>query len=519
MFYDDPPIDWDCFGTEEERQLRLEEEEWDRQEREYKAKLAAQRDFNPAIYDRQLEKLRSSPSSAVMLPSPEETAWMTEEERNCVEWFDREDYDTFMKRSAWYPGGGWVVQYCRYICDTLHLASDEALETPANDLLIDRDYAGRYCLGSDENGDICKYEYMNRDERFLYVVDKIFQAAEEGNPRAQNTVGCLFEKFRWQKLQEHFDKHKCGCSSNSEAAREWYRRSAGGGCFQGLRNYARVLMDAIGATRGTLSSAEYSMRIAEDRKRAMELFLDLAGRGDGKTQYRLARMFAEGRLKARDVSKSAEWLRKAAQNGYRKALDTLSIAGDDASDERLFAELFILLQTEQLQNLRNEPDYTIAYTPIDDAQNKDNAAVDKLLENLPEGTVLPPSPGRGAARIPNLKSANPSFAARLIIHVRDRFGGDAPAVYRAAHVSRKTYSSIVGNELRPVSKQTVLAFALALKLSLRETDELLESAGFSLSQFYLEDIVIKACIIAGIYDIDRVNAILAAHNAKTFTSE
>lgn len=157
--------------------------------------------------------------------------------------------------------------------------------------------------------------------------------------------------------------------------------------------------------------------------------------------------------------------------------------------------------------------------PPDRAQNKDNAAIDKLLENLPEGTVLPPSPGRGAVRIPNLKSTNPSFAARLVIHVRDRFGGGAPAVYRAAHVSRKTYSSIVGNELRPVSKQTALAFAHALRLPLKETGELLESAGFSLSRFYLEDRIIKACIIAGIHDIDRVNAILAAHNAKTFAYE
>ena len=51
-------------------------------------------------------------------------------------------------------------------------------------------------------------------------------------------------------------------------------------------------------------------------------------------------------------------------------------------------------------------------------------------------------------RIPNLKSANPSFAARLILYVRDRFGGNAPRIYGAAHLSRKTYSSIIGNELR-----------------------------------------------------------------------
>ena len=103
--------------------------------------------------------------------------------------------------------------------------------------------------------------------------------------------------------------------------------------------------------------------------------------------------------------------------------------------------------------------------------------------------------------------------------MRDRFDGDAPQVYRAACLSRKTYSSIVSNELRPVAKDTAVAFALAMRLSPNEADDLLKSAGFSFSQFYLEDIIVKTCITAGIYDIERVNAILAAHGAKTFRTE
>ena len=129
---------------------------------------------------------------------------------------------------------------------------------------------------------------------------------------------------------------------------------------------------------------------------------------------------------------------------------------------------------------------------------------------------MPPPANRETVRTPNLTSANPSFAARLIILVRDRFRNDAPGVYRAAHVSRKTYSAIVSNELRPVSKQTAVAFALALRLSLSEADVLLKSAGFSLSDFILEDMIVKACIQTGIYGLDKVNEILAAHAAKTF---
>ena len=517
------------FETAAERESRLEreaeaeEEAFDCEEREYNAKLAAQRDFDPSVYDSQLEKLPQSPEAA-------DTAWMTEEERKCVAWFDRGDYDTFMKRSAWYPGGGWIVQYCRYMCGMMRLASDEVLCSPANDLLTDRELLGRFidenARGYYEKAPVRNYEDMDRRERFLYVADGIFQAAEAGNARAQNATGILYERREWHELKEHFDKHRHGCSSSDGAAREWYRKSAEGGCVRGLRNYARVLMDGIGAERGNCAEAERVAEAKRDRKRAMDLYLDLAGRGDVKSQYRLACLFAEGVRVKKDIPECARWLRMAARGGHKRSGAVVAAAGDDTSDERLFAELLILLRGEQVDRSRNEPecDYSVKVTPESrgGSEAKPESAPegdDWLLKDKPPGTVLPPSAGRDRIRVPNLTSANPSFAARLITLVRDRFGGDAPAIYKAAHVSRKTYSSIISNELRPVAKDTAVAFALALRLSPMEADELLGSAGFSFSQFYIEDIIVKTCIIAGIYDIDRVNAILAAHGAKTFCKE
>ena len=105
------------------------------------------------------------------------------------------------------------------------------------------------------------------------------------------------------------------------------------------------------------------------------------------------------------------------------------------------------------------------------------------------------------------------------MYIRDRFGGDAPSVYHAAHVSRKTYSAIVGNELRPVSKRTAVAFALALHLVPSEADALLRAAGFALSDALLEDIIFRACLMASIYDLDRVNVILETHGVPPFPSE
>ena len=133
-----------------------------------------------------------------------------------------------------------------------------------------------------------------------------------------------------------------------------------------------------------------------------------------------------------------------------------------------------------------------------------------------QNKVLPPAPSRNVRRVPDLKRENPSFAAMLVKFVNERFGGDAPKVYSAAHVSRKTYSAIVGNELRPVSKTTAVQFALALNLTREEADEFIKSAGYAFSASILEDIIVCACIEAKVHDITDVNSLLTEYGGKPF---
>ena len=142
----------------------------------------------------------------------------------------------------------------------------------------------------------------------------------------------------------------------------------------------------------------------------------------------------------------------------------------------------------------------------------------RILKELDKANLPPPS-SREARKIPDLKSENPSFAAMLVKYVNERFGGDAPKVYNAAHVNRKTYSAIVGNELRPVSKTTAVQFALALHLTRAEADEFIKSAGYAFSASILEDIIVCACIEAKIYDINDVNSLLTEYGSKPFVSK
>ena len=146
---------------------------------------------------------------------------------------------------------------------------------------------------------------------------------------------------------------------------------------------------------------------------------------------------------------------------------------------------------------------------------KNASRIRKELDNA----HLPPPSSREARKIPDLKSENPSFAAMLVKYVNERFGGDAPKVYNAAHVNRKTYSAIVGNELRPVSKTTAVQFALALNLTRAEADEFIKSAGYAFSASILEDIIVCSCIEAKIYDITDVNTLLTEYGSKPFASK
>jgi len=129
-------------------------------------------------------------------------------------------------------------------------------------------------------------------------------------------------------------------------------------------------------------------------------------------------------------------------------------------------------------------------------------SIGALPMNLPVPPVEP--------RPPNLHAVNLSFAARLVIAVRDRFDGDAPKVYAAARISRQAYSQIVSDETRPVSKRTAIRFAFALKSTPEEARLLLKSAGYAFSNSLTEDFILQACLEVNppIWNLDAVNRLL-----------
>lgn len=105
------------------------------------------------------------------------------------------------------------------------------------------------------------------------------------------------------------------------------------------------------------------------------------------------------------------------------------------------------------------------------------------------------------------KDKHESFSEMLLRLIKES-GEKNSTVYTRAHIDRRHFSKIINHEDYQPSKQTVLAFAIALKLGFEKAKALLASAGFTLSNANLSDVIVSAFIENKIFDVDVVNQIL-----------
>ncbi len=114
-----------------------------------------------------------------------------------------------------------------------------------------------------------------------------------------------------------------------------------------------------------------------------------------------------------------------------------------------------------------------------------------------------------------LKNLDDNFAVTLLKFIDKKGIITDTDCYKKANISRQTWYKIMNRANYRPSKETVISFAISLKLTLEETNKLLQTAGYALSNCKVYDVIIKYFITNKIYDVYTINEVLTNFNSTS----
>lgn len=111
-----------------------------------------------------------------------------------------------------------------------------------------------------------------------------------------------------------------------------------------------------------------------------------------------------------------------------------------------------------------------------------------------------------------------TFSEKLLELIKAK--GKKPAeIYKKANVDKTTFSKIKSDKNYHPTKDTALAFSMALHLNLTETEDLISRAGYTLSSSIKRDLIVKCYIESKTYNIDDLNIKLSDYGLAPLTNK
>lgn len=394
---------------------------------------------------------------------------------------------------------------------------------------------------------------MNKQTKDIH---HITVAAEQGEAYAQFLLGSMYATGQ-------------GVQKDEALAVEWLEKSAQQGNSQAQFNLACMYKEGLGVAKDDAKFLQWAEKAAEqederaqfvlgltywegrsvakDEPKAFEWFEKSADQGFAEAQFALGIMYGKGQGVLKDETQAELWIKKAADQGHKEAIGVYrkicakklksSIAasingnGGNAQSEFTAPSKALLAAVDAFLDahyeFRCEDKYKgflgrirASFKRFEVEEREKSETAERYdTSGFEESQAFYSDPHaekafkeqRQREAEERLQLAIEQSFSTALMKLIEAKGKDSVEVYKRANIDRKLFSKIRSNHDYIPSKKTIVALALALELSLDETQELLKRAGFALSRSIMFDVIVEYFISQGNYDIYEINSVLFAY--------